>query len=95
VPDAARRKEIAERAYMATAERFWTSDASLTAAALDKGLRYAVLHVLSASGVEQRWDEAAAYQAAWERTETRASVPCAPRDGWRISGRSPRGSAPA
>jgi hypothetical protein len=75
VPDAARRKEIAERAYMATAERFWTSDASQGAAALDEGLRYAVLHVLSASGVEQRWDEAAAYQAAWERTEIRASVP--------------------
>ena len=75
VQDATRRKEIAERAYMATAERFWTSDASQGAAALDEGLRYAVLHVLSASGVEQRWDEAAAYQAAWERTETRASVP--------------------
>src|SRR5262249_42331898 len=83
VPDAERRKVIAEGAYTATAQAFWSDDAGQGAraasggarTALDDALRYATFHTLNASGIERRWQEAAAYQEAWERTETKASVP--------------------
>jgi hypothetical protein len=71
------RHALSERAYAATATRFWAEGKAVQPQeALDVALRYAVLHVLSASGIEKRWQEAAEYQAAWDRTETQpASVP--------------------
>jgi hypothetical protein len=75
VADRAQRVAIAERAYTATAQVFWTDGARQGREGLDDSLRYAIFHALSASGIEQRWREAAEYQAAWERTETRPSVP--------------------
>ncbi len=41
---------------------------------LDAVLRDAALRALAASGVEERWREAAAFQEAWDRTETRPSA---------------------
>jgi hypothetical protein len=80
VAERERRVAIAERAYAATAQVFWTDNARQGGArqgreGLDDSLRYAIFHTLSASGIEQRWREAAEYQAAWERTETPASAP--------------------
>lgn len=79
------RDSVAAVVYDATIKKFW-GDAVIDGAprgadVLDVALRYAVLYALSASGIEQRWREAAEWQDAWERTEAgKGATP--PRARW-------------